>query len=143
MDIIISTTAVDNKIKFSINEDSQSQKEVSNLIVKKLEQMKALTQVYKKYAHDELEKIAKGEKIAYGQAKTDQSSQQAKTDIQKEEKSISEENFNFNDPSEGNELDSLLNGDVSVDFGVEEPSNQALSERLKKLSSAGTRGSED
>lgn len=144
MDIVITTTAVDNKIKFSINEDSQSQKAVSPLIVKKLEQMKPLSQVYKKYSPEELEKIAKGEKIAYGQAKTEETSQKAKSEFKKEEKSISEENFNFSEESDSGELDDLLTGDVNMDdFTMEEPTSQALSERLKRLSTAGTRGSED
>lgn len=146
MDIVISTTAVDKKIKFSIHQDNQSTKEVPQLVVKKLEQMKPLNLVYKKYTTEELDKVVKGEKIAYGQAKEEQISQKAKTDFQKEEKSISEENFNFAESTSeaGGELDDLLTGDLNMDdLTMEGPTSEALSDKLKRLSTLSSRGSED
>lgn len=138
MDIVITSQAVDKKVKFSINEDSQSIGPVEEMIAKKFRNMKPLSQVYKQYSKEDLASIARGEKIVYGEAKQEQHAQEEKRKVETEERSISEENFA---PKETSSFeDDLLLGDVDTSHLSTDsaPSNTSLAERLKKLKYSGS-----
>lgn len=142
MDVLISAQAVDEKFKFSVTADNKTKGPVEEKQVNLLKRMKALTDVYKQYKHDELDKIAKGEKIVYGEEKNNKEAQQEKVAATAEQHSMSDETYDINSGN-SSELDALLNENMSMDhLNVPEANNQSLADKLKKLQTPYS-GSED
>lgn len=145
MDVIISAQAVDDKFKFKVDYDNNSKGPVEEKQVNLLRRMKALSDVYKVYKPYELDKIAKGERIEYGEERQNKEAQQEKAESATEQHSMSEESYEM-DASNSSELDALLNENMSMDhLNVPEANTQSLSEKLKKLQTpySGGKGSED